>query len=48
MQATLSWKTSLLLRHEILGLFGNTLTAERMYSRHYWTEISAMCSSAII
>ena len=30
----LSWKTSLLMRSKILGLFGDTLTADHMYSRH--------------
>ena len=44
----MSWKTSLLLRAEILGLFGNTLTDDHMYSRHYLREISARCSSTII
>ena len=33
-QKKLSWKTSLFFRSEILGLFGNTLTANYMYSRH--------------
>ena len=30
----MSWKISILLRSEILGLFGNTLIADHMYSRH--------------
>ena len=30
----LSWKTSPLVRLEILRLFGNTLTADHMYSHH--------------
>ena len=30
----MSWKTSPLVTSEILGLFGNTFTADRMYSRH--------------
>ena len=47
-QDTLSWKTSLLVRSEILGLFGNTFTADHMYSRHYLSEISAICSNIII
>ena len=37
-QAKLSWKTSFLARSEILGLFGNTLTADHMYSRHNWEK----------
>ena len=32
----LSYKTSLLVRSKILGLFGNTLTADHMYCRHNW------------
>ena len=47
-QDTLSWKTSLLVGSEMLRLFGNTLTPEHMYSRHYLTEISATCSNPII
>ena len=35
----LSWKTSLLARSEILGLFGNTLTADHMSSRHRWDKL---------
>ena len=31
---TLSWKTSLLVRSEMLGLFGNTSSADHIYSRH--------------
>ena len=34
----LSWKTSLFVRSEILGLFGNTLTTNDMYSRHRWEK----------
>ena len=34
----LSSKASPLVRSEILGLFGNTLTAEHMYSRHTWEK----------
>ena len=48
MTDTLSWKTFLLVRSEILGLFGNTLTADHMYSRHYLGEVSGTCSNAII
>ena len=33
------WKTSLLVRSEILGLFGNTLTADHMYSGNYWEKV---------
>ena len=29
----MSWKTSLLLRSEFLGLFGRTLISDHMYSR---------------
>ena len=32
-QDKLSWKTSLLVRREILRLFDETLTADNMYSR---------------
>ena len=35
----LSWKTSPLVRSEILGLFCNTLTADHMYSRHRWDKL---------
>ena len=35
----LSWKTSLLVRSEILGHFGNSLTAYHMYSRHRWKKL---------
>ena len=38
----------MLVRSEILGLFGNTLTADHMYPRRYTKEISATCSNAII
>ena len=44
---TLSHKTSVLLRSEVLGLFGNTLTSDHMYSRHYLTELSPTCWNAI-
>ena len=39
-QDKLSWKTSLLVRSKILALFGNTLTANHMYSRHRWVKFS--------
>ena len=45
---TLTWKTSLLVRSEFLGLFGNTLTTDHMYSRHYLRQISAEYSNDII
>ena len=32
-QDKVSWKPSLLVRSEFLGLFGNPFTANRMYSR---------------
>ena len=35
----LSWKTSPLVRSEILRMFGNTLTADHMYSRHRWEKL---------
>ena len=38
-QDKLNYKTSLLLRCEILALFGNTLTANHMYSCHYWEKL---------
>ena len=31
-------KTSLLVIFDTLGLFGNTLTADRMYSPHAWKK----------
>ena len=34
----LSWKTSLLVRSTILGLLGNTFTADHMYSGHRWEK----------
>ena len=48
MKGALSWKTSLLVRSQALRLFGETLTAGHMYSRHYLREISATCLNAII
>ena len=33
------FKTSRLVRSEILGLFGNTFTPDRMYSRHRWEKL---------
>ena len=35
----LSWRKSPLLRSKILGLFGNTLTAEYMFSPHRWEKL---------
>ena len=35
----LSWKNLPLVRSEILGLFGNTFTADRMYSPHRWEKL---------
>ena len=32
-------KISTLVRSKIFGLFGNTLTADHMYSRHRWEEL---------
>ena len=40
---TLTWETSLLVRSEILGLFGNKLTSDHMYSRRYLRQISGKC-----
>ena len=34
-----SWKISPLLRSQILGIFGNTFTAGRMYSCHTWDKL---------
>ena len=48
MQAILSWETSLLARSGIVGVFGNALTVDHVYSRHYLREISATYSNAII
>ena len=45
---TLSWKTSLLVRSEILLLFINTFTTDHAYSRHYLREIYPTCSNANI
>ena len=36
----LSWKTTLLVKSEILGLFFNRLTAYYMYSRQNWENFS--------
>ena len=47
-QDRLSWKTSILVRYKILGLFGKTLTSDPKYCRHYFRQISATCSSTII
>ena len=33
------WKTSALVRFEILGLFGNRFTADCMYSRRRWEKL---------
>ena len=38
-QDELSLKTYLLVRYEIFGLFGNTLTADHMYSLHRWENL---------
>ena len=47
-QEKLSSKTSLLIRSEILGLFGQTLTADLMYSRHIcqklWQKVQTLLS----
>ena len=45
---TLSWRTSLLVRSEVLGLFANALTANHRYSCHHFREISATSSNTII
>ena len=37
-QDKLSQRTSLFVRSEILGFFGNRLTADHMYSRHNWEK----------
>ena len=47
-QTISSCKTSLLVRPEILGLFGKTLISDHLYSCHYLREISALRSSAIL
>ena len=39
-QDKLSRKTSLFVGCEILGLFGNTLVTDHMYSRHNWGKFS--------
>ena len=39
-QDKLSRKTSLFVGCEILGLFGNTLATDHMYSRHNWGKFS--------
>ena len=39
MSDKLSWKKSLLVRSEILGLFFNTLTAYHMYFRQNWGKV---------
>ena len=48
MQNALSWKRSLLVRSEILRLFGNTLSSYHMYSRRQMKKICATGSTAII
>ena len=35
-----SWKTSPLVRSEILGLFGNRFTVDCMYSRRQWQKVN--------
>ena len=37
----------MLVRYEVLRLFGNTLTSDHMYFRHYSRGLSPMCSNAI-
>ena len=39
MQDIYSQKTSLFVRCSILGLFGNTLAGDHMYSRHNWRKL---------
>ena len=39
---------SLLVISEVLRLFGNTLTADHMYSPHYFREIFGKCLNVII
>ena len=39
-QEKLSWKTCLWIRYKILGLFVNTLTADKMYFPHHWKKFS--------
>ena len=46
-QHTFSCKTSLLVRYEILEMFGNMLTARHIYFRRLIKKISALCSTAI-
>ena len=50
-QNKLSWKISALVISEILGLFGNTLTADNMYSRHnwqkFWQQVQAILSQKL-
>ena len=38
-QDRLTWKTSPLVRSKFLGHFGNTLTADHMYSCHRWEKL---------
>ena len=33
------WKISLLIKFQLLRLFGNTFTAARMYSRQRWEKL---------
>ena len=44
----LSYKISLLVRYEIIGLFGNTLVLDHMYSRHNWDKFPQQVKKAII
>ena len=43
-----SWETSLLVRSEILGLFGNTLTADHMNSLHNRDKLPPHNQTALI
>ena len=41
-QHTLRQETSLLVRSKIVGVFGNTLAGDHMYSRHNWGKFSQL------
>ena len=43
----LSYKTSFLVRSEILGFFGNTLTTDHMYSRHNWDKLTQQVQTSL-
>ena len=43
----LSWKISTLVRSEILGLFGNTLSTDHICSRHRWEKLQQQIETVL-